>query len=251
MKGQVLTMATPTEAKNAIKSQHQKEQLKERYHKQKAAIHTSSAPAPPPPSRQSARPVTYQNHRYDCVLCVTDKHPLFLCPRFGTMTVDQRIEHIKAHHLCFNCLAPGHKTADCRSHGRCRTCQQKHNSLVHQDQPPRPQPPSTVSTNAVANLPTPSIQSSLTMTSQVMLSGPSGNKLVVRALLDSGSTVSLISSKAANTQTAENRNTPYLQWSPRLPILTLSLISHCMSFSPAGVSARVQYLRRSSPKGHL
>ena len=115
------------------------------------------------------------------------------------MTVDQRIEHIKAHHLCFNCLAPEHKTTDCRSHGRCRTCQQKHNSLVHPDQPPRPQPPSTMSTNAVANLPILSIQASLTMTSQVMLSGPSGNKLVVRALLDSGSTVSLISSKAANT----------------------------------------------------
>ena len=53
------------------------------------------------------------------------------------------------------------------------------------------------------------------------------------------------------SQTAENRNTPYLQWSPRHPILTLSLISHCMSFSPAGVSTRVQYLRRGSPKGHL
>ena len=45
----------------------------------------------------------------------------------------------------------------------------------------------------------PTLQSSLTMTSQVMLRGPTGRTLVARALLDSGSTITLLTTKAANT----------------------------------------------------
>ena len=69
--------------------------------------------------------------------------------------------------------------------------------MVHRDT--AVPPPPAAATKAVATTPSPSLQSSLTMTSQVLLEGPAGRKLVVRALLDSGSTISLISTKAANT----------------------------------------------------
>ena len=104
---------------------------------------------------------------------------------------DLPLTHVKTNRLCYNCLSPGHKTNDCRSNGRCRTCQSKHNTLVHQDQAPRSQNSSTVSANVSSVMPSTGLESGLMMTSQVMLTGPTGNKLVVRVLLDSGASSSL------------------------------------------------------------
>ena len=59
------------------------------------------------------------------------------------------------------------------------------------------------------------------MTSQVMLEGPTGRTLVVRALLDSGSTISLLSTKAANTLKLQNCYPHHLQWSAGLYLITL------------------------------
>ena len=180
------------------------------YHKdhsrQKAAVHTSTAPPPVQRTPSSpALPPSYQGFRFDCILC-NQKHPTFLCPKFINMPVPQRSDHLKANHLCFNCLAPGHKTAECRSLSRCRSCQGRHHTMVHRDVPTSTAPPSaannavsTAVTHAVSTAAPPSLQSSLTITSQVLLEGPSGRKLVCRALLDSGSTISLILTKAANS----------------------------------------------------
>ena len=199
--GHAPPITTPLEPKRESKPNHKKEQ----HQRKRATVHISTAPPPapkpsPPPSQPESRPPSnYQNFKYDCILCSV-KHPLFLCPRFGTMTVEQRMDHIRALHLCANCLAPGHKTADCRSYGRCRTCRDKHNTLVHQDTPPSPTTTTqTAANNPVATTSNLSVQASLTMTSQVMLAGSAGRKLVVRALLDSGASMSLISAKAANT----------------------------------------------------
>ena len=114
------------------------------------------------------------------------------------MTVAQRLEHARGHNLCLNCLASGHRTSDCRGYGRCRTCRQKHNTLVHEDAPANSPIPSA-STNAASTKPSPTIKSSFTMTSQVMLTGPTGKKMIVRALLDSGSNTSLVSAKTVST----------------------------------------------------
>ena len=108
------------------------------YHKQKATVNASTAPPPPSQPQPSPSPPTiYQGFRFNCILC-NEKHPTFLCPKFGTMTVSQRAEHLQAHHLCFNCLAPRHKTTECRSLSRCRTCQGKHHTMVHQHQQHHP-----------------------------------------------------------------------------------------------------------------
>ena len=72
--------------------------------RQKAAVHASSAPT----SKSISTP-TNQGFKYNYILCV-DKHTLYLCPRFNNMDINQRSEHMKVNRLCFNCLAPGHKT---------------------------------------------------------------------------------------------------------------------------------------------
>ena len=177
----------------------------------KAVVNASTTSLPPQPPAQSPRPVfnqlsapthSYQGYRYSCVLC-NECHPLFMCHRFNAMNIAQRTEHMKNHHLCFNCLAPGHKTNDCRSLARCKTCQEKHHTMVHQDRTNQPSlqsssstPPQTATINVLCASSSPATTNTLTMTSQVILTGPGGKTYRARALLDSGSSITLISSQA-------------------------------------------------------
>ena len=71
--------------------------------------------------------------RCECQLCPGNKHPLFQCTMFNNMSVHQRGEHIRSKKLCYNCLAPGHQTGECRSLARCRSCGGKHHTLVHRE----------------------------------------------------------------------------------------------------------------------
>ena len=191
---------------------------RESYQKQKAAVHTSAAPPPPAPvqsptrqnhhdSRSSApKNNYYSGYRYQCILC-HDYHPLFACSSFGDLTVQQRKEHVKTINLCWNCLGAGHKTSNCRCQTICRHCDGKHHSMIHQDRAESPAHPQAAALHTAASQPTSQIPSSLLMTSQVMIRGPTGKTLVMRALLDSGATFTLISTKAMNTLKLPRSNT--------------------------------------------
>ena len=204
MKGKSMTNNEPT-AKYAQQDTKHKQKPQVRHQKQRAAVYTSSTPVPEssqPVPRQAQRSLnntrTSQGYRYQCALC-PEYHPLFMCSTFEAMSLSQCKDHIRTRNLCNNCLAPGHKTNDCRSLVRCRHCREKHHSMVHQDRTEPLPPPSVASNNTTTVELPPSIQPSLNMTSQVLLRGPTSRTLVVRALLDSGSTATLLSTKAANT----------------------------------------------------
>ena len=125
------------------------------------------------------------------------------------MSISQRGEHIRTYRLCYNCLAPGHWTGDCRSVARCRSCGGKHHTMVHRDQPAAAPVANNVSppvvnvmsaTNqTISSNPTQSLPSSLMMTSQVLVKGPGGRQMVAQALLDSGASISLVSNRVAQT----------------------------------------------------
>ena len=180
---------------------------KDSHSKQRAAVHTSAAPPPPVPTQQPTRQATHHSrssaprntqhnqYRYQCSLC-HEYHPLHTCSSFGDLTVPQRKEHIKANNLCWNCLKSGHNTAECRCEYRCDG---KHHSMIHQDRAEPSAHPPAAALSVAASQPTAQIPSSLLMTSQVLLKGPTGKTLVVRALLDSGATFTLISTKAMKT----------------------------------------------------
>ena len=92
-------------------------------HKHKAAIHVTT-PA--------------NSYKWECVLCKPEKHPLFMCPKWQSFTVAQRLNHITTRGLCRNCLAVGHNTSDCRSSYKCRECNQAHHTTIHQATPATP-----------------------------------------------------------------------------------------------------------------
>ena len=65
-----------------------------------------------------------------CLLCC-EKHRLMNCPQFKEMDVSQRFYIAKEKRLCFNCLSESHGSNKCTSSSRCRTCKQKHHTLLH------------------------------------------------------------------------------------------------------------------------
>ncbi|XP_055543366.1 uncharacterized protein LOC129728916 [Wyeomyia smithii] len=57
-------------------------------------------------------------------------HPIFQCELFLKLSPNNRLDFVKKHQLCINCLRGGHMARDCR--GRlCKTCAKRHHSLLH------------------------------------------------------------------------------------------------------------------------
>ena len=139
-------------------------------------VHVSSATTP-------------QVYKWDCQLCAPEKHPLHACPKWLGYSITQRLAHVRSKSLCHNCLAIGHETANCRSTYRCRDCQQKHHTTIHQNAA-TPTTQVNCSSRTVSKVP-----DALMMTALVHLSGPGGQKLQARALIDSGAGISLISNR--------------------------------------------------------
>ena len=50
----------------------------------------------------------------NCVLCKTDRHPLYACPRFKSLSHDEKISTVKLNGVCINCHKPGHFLKQCK-----------------------------------------------------------------------------------------------------------------------------------------
>ena len=102
--------------------------------------------------------------------------------------------------LCLNCMKPNHLAQDCRSSYRCKanSCGRKHNTLLHEDRAAAPAQQNSHQSNAAIHTDDSEgdeLEECLLMTSQVTITGPTGKFLTVRALLDSGSTLSILSTR--------------------------------------------------------
>ena len=135
----------------------------------------------------------------NCIVCKTEKHPLYACPHFKLLPHDQKISTLKSNGNCINCLRPGHFVKQCKSLHHCKTCQKPHHTLLHLDNlpmsitppSPSPKPDSKVSSNTAANL----AQTSLLVTCRVLAEAPDGSTVTARALLDSASSASFVSER--------------------------------------------------------
>ena len=128
---------------------------------------------------------------------------MYFCPDFLGKSMQQR-QDLVVELMCRNCLRVGHAAVACRSEYRRRTCKGRHNTVLHysnsdnSNNTDNSDPQVNTSAAAVDAIVTvaghsnKSIKSSLLMTSQVLLTGPSGKSVVARALLDSGATLSLL-----------------------------------------------------------
>ena len=127
--------------------------------------------------------------KYTCPLC-SENHYCFHCNLFKNLTMTQKKEHAATHSLCTNCLKPGHAVEACHSTYRCNSCREKHSSMLHEE--------STPTTSAPLVAASTSETERLLMTANVIVTGSNNRNRTVRAFIDPGSSVSLISSKLKN-----------------------------------------------------
>lgn len=150
-----------------------------------------------------------------CVVC-SQPHPLYQCEEFKTCSIQQRIDKVRTHRCCSNCLSPHHRSSECPSFGRCRTCQRKHHSLLHlptvsnyssgdtigepqdpatvPESPMHPSPKVMVTTNTPLEDPqSPSVV--LLSTAVVRIADKGGNWHEIRVLLDNASETSLMTNR--------------------------------------------------------
>ena len=126
--------------------------------------------------------------KYDCTLC-TEKHYCYHCSTFKAFTTKQKRDHVTANNLCVNCLKQHHTAEQCRSLYRCSVCNQKHNSLIHNEEGALCSPALGLA-SASATIP-----DGLLMTANVLVTGSNGIQMTARAFIDGGSSVTLISDK--------------------------------------------------------
>ncbi|UYV74269.1 K02A2.6-like, partial [Cordylochernes scorpioides] len=138
-----------------------------------------------------------------CILCKSKHHPLYMCNLFCKMPLKEKLNLVKSHKLCFNCLRKGHFSWNCRLNQRCKVCKGKHHTMIHYDKP------STEGASAQVENTTPKEHESainltntqqancndshvLLATARIKIKNGLGKLCTCRALLDSGSQVTMI-----------------------------------------------------------
>lgn len=58
------------------------------------------------------------------------KHSIYTCKGFLELSIEKRIQEVKATKLCLNCLKERHLVFQCKA-GKCKECHKKHNTLLH------------------------------------------------------------------------------------------------------------------------
>ncbi|XP_045765822.1 uncharacterized protein LOC123867686 [Maniola jurtina] len=124
-----------------------------------------------------------------CPVC-KGKHRIYECLTFKNKSPEDRSALVSSLNLCRNCLRKDHTVDQCRlPGGGCKTCNQRHNSLIHVNVSESEEEPAletvTMSSTSVTEV--------LLCTALVDLFNPTTNeKVTVRALLDSGSQSSFL-----------------------------------------------------------
>ena len=149
-----------------------------------------------------------------CILCKSERHPLYACSKFKALPHDKMISTLKSNGICMNCLGPGHFVKQCKSLHRCKKCQKPHHSLLHLEErddshstldPVSSDPSSNALSTDTLDLPshaTTGLKSdSLLMTCRVLVSSLDSNcpPVEARAILDCASSASFISERLAQS----------------------------------------------------
>jgi hypothetical protein len=146
-----------------------------KYHK--AVVNVTAAPAP----------------GLTCTYCKSAQHKIFECNKFKLASPGDRIAYCKNNSLCNVCLN-AHR-GKCRFHFRCNICKETHNTLLHQE----PTQVNTQATQPVSLISTFNSNRVLLPTVKVKLLSKTGQIVHVKAILDSASQISLVTSKVIHT----------------------------------------------------
>ncbi len=145
------------------------------------------------PKKPHGRVASFATHSdpafSNCVVCKTEKHPLYVCAKFKSLPHSDKMSVFRDNRLCTNCLAGGHFMRQCKSTHKCKTCQKPHHTLLHLDaQGDGGAKPNETPVNTYAAMKLKS--NALLMTCRVLITAPDGSSVEARALLDNATTLS-------------------------------------------------------------
>ncbi|XP_055604343.1 uncharacterized protein LOC129752593 [Uranotaenia lowii] len=126
-----------------------------------------------------------------CNVCQQKPHYLLFCQKFRSMSSAERLQTVHRMDLCTNCLRVKHGVATCDA-GRCRKCNEAHHTLLHDSLVPAQVHLSFGTVNHVAS---DSFSSVFLATAIIWVTSASGERISARALLDSGSQASFVTTK--------------------------------------------------------
>ncbi|XP_054266241.1 uncharacterized protein LOC128988686 [Macrosteles quadrilineatus] len=144
-----------------------------------------------------------------CLCCKKDSHSLEDCKYFQKNDVQSRWELVKNNKVCFNCLKIGHRATQCRKKGVCglNGCVYHHHNLLHnnikQDKKNEVMDVIEAPTIAGSNkehigYQDESLDRVLLRVIPLKLIGSKGNEVNTFALIDDGSTISVIEKSLAD-----------------------------------------------------
>ncbi|XP_060804621.1 uncharacterized protein LOC132902670 [Amyelois transitella] len=155
-----------------------------------------------------------------CPMC-KGNHFLYNCSQFLALTAEARLNLLPGYKVCFNCFRRGHFANSCKKPG-CKVCKRRHNTLIHVNQQARRgnSSPSEISSSASPPQPASNDTNDVALSAnvrnghcEVLLStvliklyDNNNREHIVRAVLDSGSTSSLMTEKLCqqlNLQTSQ------------------------------------------------
>lgn len=162
------------------------------------SFRTTETRPPPAVKRQIVYATEVEaEKKQQCFVCGAN-HEITRCSKFIKMDVADRWEWAKTNGVCFKCLKKRHRRSACKSK-LCEVdeCRRPHHSLLHKDSDAtRDSPaPSQTEEGAVMSVAT-STNKVLLKVCPVVLLGP-GGEVRTHALLDEGSTVTLIDERLA------------------------------------------------------
>ena len=137
----------------------------------------------------------------NCVVCKAEKHPLYVCAKFKSLSHEEKISILRSNGICMNCLGGGHFKQQCKSSHKCKICQRPHHTLLHIETQNSPTPRTNAQQGSQTTTPMSSnaamkLQSNtLLMTCRVLITAPDGSSVEARALLDNASSASFISER--------------------------------------------------------
>ncbi|XP_059048269.1 uncharacterized protein LOC131843614 [Achroia grisella] len=134
-------------------------------------------------------------------LCCGAAHVTPKCKKLNDMSLSDRWEWAKTNKMCFQCMNSTHRRFKCKAR-KCgvRECRKPHHALLHPpEEPPKRQEDTAIT--AAARLPENS--QVLLKVCPIIVKGKTGREVETYAMLDEGSTVTLIDAEIAEQIGAE------------------------------------------------
>ena len=163
----------------------------------------TSTKAPPFRGQDASRPAVFQAKEKAteaCAVCGDKSHSIYQCPSFKDVDLDKRTSLVRQQRLCFNCLSPGHHCRACPSRKSCRACNKRHHTLLHRTIEMQDATPEQSGDHAalITSRKKVSKPKAVIIPRTVLATVTAGSRSQkARAQLDSGATISLVTSKLA------------------------------------------------------